>query len=62
MKDDPNAVLLYQLFKDADALDRFRLGPEGLDVNYLRTSYAKELVEFSQTLLRIGPERVLSES
>lgn len=60
--DDPNAVLLYQLFKDADALDRFRLGPEGLDVNYLRTSYAKELVEFSQTLLRIGPERVLSES
>lgn len=25
---DPAAVLLYQIFKDADALDRFRLGPE----------------------------------
>lgn len=43
-----NGVLLYQIFKDADALDRFRLGPAGLDVNYLRTEPARELVPFAQ--------------
>lgn len=44
------AILLYQIFKDADALDRFRLGPEGLDVNFLRTEEAKELVDFAKEL------------
>lgn len=57
--DDPAAVLLYQIFKDADALDRFRLGPDALDVKYLRTEEAKGLVEFSKTLLRDGPEKLL---
>lgn len=57
--DDSDAVLLYQIFKDADALDRFRLGPDALDVKYLRTGEAKELVGFAKKLLEIGVERVL---
>lgn len=43
--DDSNAVLLYQIFKDADALDRFRLGPDALDIKYLRTNEAKNTVQ-----------------
>lgn len=50
--------LLYQIFKDADALDRFRLGPDALDIKYLRTSQAKELVDFAKELLEIGVEQV----
>lgn len=57
--DDPDAVLLYQIFKDADALDRFRLGPNALDVRYLRTGEAKDLVEFAKMLLESGPEKLL---
>ena len=41
-------------FKDADALDRVRLGGMdhgGLDVRFLRTSWAHELVPFAYTLL-----------
>ncbi len=41
---------LYQVFKDADALDRFRLGPNGLDIRYLRNEEAKELVSFAKAL------------
>lgn len=57
--DDPDAILLYQIFKDADALDRFRLGPNALDVKYLRTGEAKDLVEFAKMLLESGPEKML---
>lgn len=45
-----NGVLLYQIFKDADGLDRFRLGPNALDVDMLRTEQAKELVELAKEL------------
>lgn len=45
------AVLLYQIFKDADALDRFRLGPDGLDVKFIRTEEAHRLVDFAKELL-----------
>ena len=45
-------VLLYQIFKDADALDRYRLGPDALDVNFLRTEEAHGLVGFAKDLLR----------
>lgn len=48
--------LLYQIFKDADALDRFRLGPDGLDVNFLRTEEARQLVDFAKELLRKSSE------
>lgn len=50
------AVLLYQIFKDADALDRFRLGPDALNVNFLRTEEAHRLVDFAKDLLRKSSE------
>ncbi|WP_042353507.1 HD domain-containing protein [Bacillus rubiinfantis] len=50
------AVLLYQIFKDADALDRFRLGPNALNVNYLRTEEAHGLVDLAKALLRKSSE------
>lgn len=40
-----DAVLLYRVLKDADALDRFRLGPDGLDPRFLRTEEARGLME-----------------
>ena len=36
-------LLLYNIFKDADALDRVRFGFNDLDVNMLRTPLAREL-------------------
>ncbi|MGI6077447.1 MAG: HD domain-containing protein [Fastidiosipilaceae bacterium] len=45
-----NGVLLYQAFKDADALDRFRLSLFGLDVRYLRTPPALELVPLAERI------------
>ena len=44
------SVLLYQIFKDADALDRFRLGPGGFDSKYLRTNEARKLVEYAKAV------------
>ncbi len=52
-----DACLLYQVFKDADALDRFRLGPGGLDVRYLRTSEARELYGFAKKVSLGGSVR-----
>lgn len=42
--------VFYRLLKDADALDRFRLGVGGLDVCYLRTAAAKDNVEYARLL------------
>lgn len=42
---------LYDVFKDADALDRPRLGPFGLDPLYLRTDKARESVAFAKKLV-----------
>ncbi|MEH7391622.1 hypothetical protein V7149_00550 [Bacillus sp. JJ1503] len=50
------AIPLYQIFKDADALDRFRLGPDALDVNFLWTEEAHRLVDFAKELLRKSSE------
>ena len=36
--------LLFEIFKDADALDRFRLGHYGVDITQLRTEEARKLV------------------
>ena len=49
---------LYAIFKDADALDRPRLGPYGLDPIYLRTSKARDSVDFAKELVAntIDPE------
>lgn len=43
-------IRLYRVFKDADALDRFRLGPNGLDVRFLRNAQALELVETAKEI------------
>ena|SRR5699024_4774535 len=50
--DSERGVLLYQIFKDADGLDRFRLGPDALDEKFLRTEEARALVEFAKELLQ----------
>lgn len=42
---------LYRIFKDADALDRWRLGSCGLDSKYLRTEKAKSMTEFSKLVV-----------
>ncbi|PHI40166.1 hypothetical protein CBG46_05520 [Actinobacillus succinogenes] len=45
------ATFLYQIFKDADGLDRFRLGEQYFDPRYLRTDAARELTEFARALV-----------
>ena len=48
---DPAPVIrLYRIFKDADALDRFRFGPQELDERYLRTEEARSLIPFARSL------------
>ncbi|HIG0358565.1 TPA: hypothetical protein ACX96Z_000117 [Clostridium sporogenes] len=47
-----NCILLYKIFKDSDGLDRFRLGPNALDVTMLRTKEAVNLVDFAKYLLK----------
>lgn len=49
-------MLLYQIFKDADALDRFRLGTDTLNVNFLRTQEAHGFIDFAKELLRKSSE------
>ena len=46
-----DATTVLQIFKDADSLDRVRLGPNGLDERYLRTAPARERVTFARELL-----------
>ena len=45
------AILLYDIFKDADALDRWRISPTALDVHYLRTDWARGLVAYAKRLV-----------
>lgn len=54
-------ILLYKVFKDADGLDRFRLGPGGLDVNMLRTEEAHKLAGFAKYLLQKSREETKNE-
>lgn len=50
--DDSTQVLqLYDVFKDADALDRWRLGRYGIDVRYLRTDNARHLLDFAKRIV-----------
>lgn len=42
---------VYRDFKDADALDRLRMGPWALDERFLRTVEAKGLISFAQVLI-----------
>ena len=50
IEDKERALMLLKIFKDADGLDRIRFG--GLDVRYLRTKHAPELVLIAETLLK----------
>lgn len=45
-----DAVLVYRLFKDADGLDRVRLGEGEPDPAYLRTDHALELLPLAQKM------------
>lgn len=47
----PRMFKLYDIFKDVDALDRWRLGNGGLDPRYLRTEQAKNIVEYSHRIV-----------
>lgn len=49
-KEKEKGLQLYRIFKDADALDRYRLGPGkgALDERYLRTDAARELMGFAK--------------
>lgn len=49
-----DAVLMYHVLKDADGLDRCRLGTDGLDPKYLRTAPAKRMIVFAQQLFESG--------
>ena len=49
-KDWQRVLLLYHIFKDADGLDRFRLGENGLDERYLRTKEGRGLVPLAKKL------------
>lgn len=42
---------VYHVFKDADALDRLRLGTWCLDAKYLRTPESKPMTAFAQQLV-----------
>jgi len=47
----PRVEKLFAVFKDADALDRPRLGPYGLDPIFLRTPKAHAQVDFAKELI-----------
>ena len=49
--DAERCLKLYAIFKDADALDRWRLGPRGLDIRFLRTAKARELNDYARALV-----------
>lgn len=46
-----NWLEVYHIFKDADALDRLRLGTWCLDPKYLRTEESKKMTGFAQMLV-----------
>lgn len=52
LTEQENGFLLYHIFKDSDALDLFRLGPNGLDIRYLRTVEAKSLSCYAEQFER----------
>lgn len=53
---------LYAIFKDADALDRWRLGSRGLDPKFLRTDKAKTMTGYSHRIvIETMPAELLDE-
>lgn len=47
---EPKMRLITQIFKDADALDRYRFGLDGLDPSYLRRPASKRLMRAAREL------------
>lgn len=47
---DESYVKLFDIFKDADALDRFRFGLNGLKLSYLRTNESFKLINLAKDL------------
>jgi len=55
-KNNPaNGVI--QILKDADALDRIRLGPGNLDPSYLRLPETIVLIEYAEKLYRVSTQQ-----
>lgn len=52
---EPQKRLITQLFKDADALDRYRFGLDGLDPSFLRRPSSKRLMHAAQLLNGLHP-------
>lgn len=50
-EDSDRVIILYEIFKDADALDRWRLGHRGLDPKFLRTLPAREMTDYSRRIV-----------
>ena len=48
----PKVVKLYQIFKDSDALDRWRLGSRGLDPRFLRTEQSKAMIDYARRIVK----------
>ncbi len=57
--DKENAFKLYSIFKDADALDRCRIGD--LDPKYLRRTVSEGLVSFAESIFKRGIYEVVFE-
>lgn len=51
MSDSEYVKKLYAIFKDADALDRYRLGSDGLDPKFLRYQESINLMPFAEFLV-----------
>lgn len=46
-----DSIRLYKIFKDSDALDRYRLGPWGLNKKFLRNQEAIDMMDFASDLV-----------
>ena len=53
-----DGLLLYRIFKDADALDRWRLGAKGLDPSYLRTQAARGLIDLARCMVEADQGKI----
>lgn len=49
------------LLKDADALDRIRLGENNLDPAYLRLNYTREMIPFAKTLYFVSETKEIAD-
>lgn len=51
-KDPDRYTMLFNIFKDADGLERLRLSPHSLDINQLRTEEAKKMTLIAKIAIR----------